>query len=310
MVSIEHTQDTQQTAAESRQSTGPVLAIIPAYNEDRFISGVVLKAQPFVDEVIVIDDGSMDQTAWLAEKCGARVIRQPHNRGKAAAVNAGFAVARELKAVAVVMLDGDGQHSPADIPTVLKPILSGDADIVVGSRFLGVTSNTPRSRIFGQHALTVATNLASGVPLTDSQTGFRALSRQAVEKLAFTTSGFSLESEMQFLIKDHNLKVCEVPIEVNYDEGPKRNPISHGLQVLNGILRIIGQNRPLFFFGVPGLTVMLLGILGGLTVIDSYNRSQRFAIGSGLISITLVILGMLCMFTGIILHTIRAYMTE
>src|SRR5215470_16800540 len=112
------TQSLVPTARESIQpKTGPVLALIPAFNEDRFIASVVLKARHYVDEVIVIDDGSSDETAALAEECHARVIRQPRNRGKAAAVNAGFDLARELNAAAVVMLDGDGQHSPADIPT-------------------------------------------------------------------------------------------------------------------------------------------------------------------------------------------------
>jgi glycosyltransferase involved in cell wall biosynthesis len=290
--------------------TGPILAVIPAYNEDRFIGSVVLKTRRFVDEVVVVDDGSTDETASLAESAGAQVIRQAGNFGKAAAINVGFAAARQRNVAAVVMLDGDGQHSPADIPALLKPILSGEADLVVGSRFLGVESNTPRWRVFGQHALTLATNMASGVALTDSQNGFRAVSRKAIESLSFKTNGFSVESEMQFLIKHHDLTVAEVPIAVNYDEKPKRNPVAHGLQVLNGILRMIGQNRPLFFFGVPGSAFLLIGAVLGVLIVDSFNRFEKFPIGTALIAITLMIIGLLSVFTGIILHTIRAYMTE
>lgn len=289
---------------------GPILALIPAYNEDRFIGSVVLKARRFVDVVVVVDDGSTDETASLAEAAGARVIRQTHNQGKAAALNAGFDVAREVSALAVVLLDGDGQHNPADIPTMLKPILAGAADIAVGSRFIGVPSNTPSWRIIGQHALTLATNVASGVALSDSQNGFRALSRRAVEHLSFRTRGFSVESEMQFLIKQHELTVCEVPISVNYDEGPKRNPVAHGLQVLNGILRMIGQHRPLFFFGAPGAVLIIAGLILGFSVIDAYNVYSKLAVGNALLAITLVIIGIFSLFTGIILHTIRAYVTE
>jgi glycosyltransferase involved in cell wall biosynthesis len=301
----------ERTHLETQISpNGPVIALIPAYDEDRFIGSVVLKARRFVDEVIVVDDGSTDETAALAEAAGAQVIRQTHNQGKAAALNAGIELARQINAVAVIFLDGDGQHSPNDIPALLKPILSGEADIVVGSRFMGVESNTPGWRVFGQHALTLATNLASGVPLSDSQNGFRALSRQAIQHLNFQTRGFSVESEMQFLIKNHALTVSEVPIAVNYDEKPKRNPITHGLQVINGIMRMIGQNRPLFFFGVPGMLVVFAGLILGYTVVDTYNLYSKFAIGNALIAVTLVIIGIFTIFTGVILHTIRAYMTE
>ncbi len=298
-----------KTEYAAKSSCG-ILALIPAYNEERFIGSVVLKARRYVADVIVIDDGSTDETAMIAEAAGARVLYQSHNQGKAAALNMGFEFARQFGATAVVVLDGDGQHSPNDIPALVQPILDGKADMVVGSRFMGVASNTPGWRIVGQHALTVATNAASGVALTDSQNGFRALSQKAIEHLRFRSQGFSVESEMQFLIKQHNLVVAEVPIAVNYDEKSKRNPVAHGLQVLNGILRMIGQHRPLFFFGVPGLLILIAGILWGLVVIDRMATYGVLATGYALVAVTLCITGMFSIFTGIILHTIRAYMTE
>jgi glycosyltransferase involved in cell wall biosynthesis len=294
---------------QSADPRGPILAVIPAHDEDRFLASVILKARRFVDLVLVIDDGSTDETAWLAETAGAKVIRQPQNQGKAAALNIGLCAARDAGALAVVLIDGDGQMNPNDIPAMLKPILDDQADIVIGSRFLGVPSNTPRWRIFGQQALTTATNLASGVALTDSQSGFRALSRRALEAFNFKTLGFSVESEMQFLIKQHNLTVRELPIIVNYDEGPKRNPIKHGFQVLNGILRMVGQHRPLFYFGVPGLIILAVGFFLGLHVVEVYSVSQDLAIGTAMIAITLCIIGVFAIFTGLILHTIRSYMT-
>lgn len=300
----------QATVQETEnRATAPLVAVIPAFNEDRFIGSVVLKARRYVDRVIVVDDGSQDETAWIAEAAGAEVIRQP-NGGKAAALNTGLAAAQARNAAAVVLLDGDGQHDPNDIPRLLAPIQNGAADLVVGSRFMGLRSNTPRWRIVGQHALTALTNAASGVLLSDSQSGFRALSQRALSLMTFTSRGFSVESEMQFLIRQHNLQALEVPISVNYDERPKRNPFAHGFQVLTGILRLVGQHRPLFFFGMAGMSAIAIGLLLGASVVSTYNTYSALALGTALIAITLCIIGVFSIFTGVILHTIRAYMRE
>ncbi|MFQ3535134.1 MAG: glycosyltransferase family 2 protein [Aggregatilineales bacterium] len=300
-------QETVQQATNA--AAAPIVAVIPAYNEERFIASVVLKARRHVDHVLVVDDGSQDETAWLAEAAGAEVIRQP-NSGKAAALNTGLAAAQARNAAAVILLDGDGQHNPSDIPRLLAPIQSGAADLVVGSRFMGLPSNTPRWRIVGQHALTVLTNAASGVRLSDSQSGFRALSRRALSLMNFTSRGFSVESEMQFLLRRHNLQALEVPISVNYDEKPKRNPFAHGLQVFTGVLRLVGQHRPLFFFGMTGVIAIVIGLALGASVVATYNTYSALALGTALIAITLCIIGVFAIFTGVILHTIRAYMRE
>jgi glycosyltransferase involved in cell wall biosynthesis len=289
----------------------PIIAVIAAYNEDRFIGSVVLKTQHHVTHVIVVDDGSSDNTARIAEDAGALVIQHEHNRGKAEAINTGLRRARDMDAGAVVLLDADGQHDPNQIPALLAPIAQGQAELVVGSRFLGTRSRIPRWRILGQHALTLATNVASGVTLTDSQSGFRALSRSALQKLNFRPSGgFSIESEMQFLIQKHRLTVQEIAVSMTYAEGPKRNPFGHGFQVLNGIVALVSQHRPLFFFGITGLLILTLGLLLGLIVVDRYNRYQNLAVGYALISILLDVIGIQTLFTGIILHSLRAFFTE
>jgi len=289
---------------------GPCIALIPAYNEERFIGSVVLKTRRYVDMVLVVDDGSSDDTAAVAEAAGATVIRHPHNTGKAGALNTGLEHARALNVAVLIMLDGDGQHDAADIPALLAPTLAGQADVVIGSRFIGTASNTPRWRVAGQQALTLATNFASGIALSDSQTGFRALSRRAVQQLVFRTSGFSVESEMQFLVKRYALTVGEVPIRANYDEKPKRNPVRHGLQVVNGIVQMVSQNRPLFFFGVPGILLVIIGMALALIVVDRYTEYTRLAVGWAILSIGAIIVGALTIFTGLILHTIRAYLHD
>jgi glycosyltransferase involved in cell wall biosynthesis len=287
----------------------PRIAIVAAYDEDRFIGSVVLKTRHYVDQVIVVDDGSTDETARVAEEAGALVLRHEQNRGKAEAINTGLQRARALDAGVVVLIDADGQHNPAEIPALIAPIEAQQADLVVGSRFLDVRSRIPRWRMFGQHALTLATNVASGVSLTDSQSGFRALSRGALQSLVFRPEGgFSLESEMQFLIHQHRLTVQEVPVSVTYAEGAKRNPFTHGFQVLNGIVALVSQHRPLIFFGVPGVLILAVGLALGLVVIERYNRYQTLPIGYALISILLDIVGIQTLFTGIVLHSLRAFL--
>jgi hypothetical protein len=115
---------------------------------------------------------------------------------------------------------------------------------------------------------------------------------------------------MQFLAREHGLQVVEVPISCNYDDGPKRNPVSHWLQVLNGVLRLIGQHRPLLFFGVPGMAILLFGLLWGAWVVDIYRRNQMLAVGYALISVFLSIVGALALFAGIMLHSIRGLLLE
>lgn len=289
----------------------PTVAVIAAYNEDRFIGSVILKSRQYVDHVVVVDDGSQDMTATVAEAAGAIVIRHDRNCGKAKAINTGLKKARDMNAAAVILIDADGQHDPSEIPALIAPIESDQIDVVVGSRFLGTRNHIPRWRIFGQHALTVATNVASGIPLTDSQSGFRALSRRALDTLEFRPEGgFSVESEMQFLVQQHKLSIGEVPVHVSYAERPKRNPIGHGLQVLNGIIVLVSQNRPLFFFGGTGFVIALVGLVLGVVVVDRYNTYQTLAVGYALLSIFLALIGIQTLFTGIVLHTIRAFITQ
>lgn len=286
------------------------VALIPAYNEERYIGSLVLAARAYVDQVVVVDDGSKDRTAEIARMAGATVVQHTVNKGKAAGVNTGFAYIRQLNPLAVVMLDGDGQHCAEDIPQVLAPILRDGVDVVIGSRFKDIHSEIPAYRQVGQHGLTLITNLASGVHTSDSQSGFRAFSAAALEHLFFGQNGFSIESEMQFLVREHKLRVAEVGIKVVYAEKAKRNPINHGLQVVNGIMRLVGQTRPLLYFGSTGLGVAFIGASLGLYVIDIFSRTGSLAVGYALITVMLCVIGMLLFFSGLILHSTRGMIVE
>jgi glycosyltransferase involved in cell wall biosynthesis len=287
-----------------------VVVIIPAYNEERFIGSVVLKTRRLADIVLVVDDGSQDATAELAAAAGAQVVSHDENRGKGAALNTAFCRARDLRPEAVVMLDADGQHSPEELARVVEPVINGRADVVVGSRYLQPRSSVPRHRIWGHWAFNLVTRLASGVPASDSQSGYRAFSPRALEAISFSSQGFSVESEMQFLAHQYGLRFAEVPITIQYLDKPKRSVLGQGLSVLNGVLRLTGQYRPLLFFGVPGLLLILGGMAWGMWVVDIFNRTKQLAVGYALISVLLSLLGLVMLSTGFTLHSIRGLLLD
>ncbi len=285
-----------------------VVALIPAYNEERCIGSVVLRAREFVDAVIVVDDGSCDATARIAEAAGATVIRHKTNSGKGQALTTGFRAARALRPEVLIVLDSDGQHKPDEIPLLLEAMAVQGVDMVVGSRFRDQEQldKIPGGRRIGLRAVTTMTNVFSGVAVTDSQSGFRAFSSRALNLLTFRGAGFSVESEMQFLARTHNLSVAEVSISADYDDPAKRNPVVQGFDVVNGVLRLVGQTRPLLFLGGPGVVVLLTGLFMGLFVVSIYASSQKLAVGYALISVLCVVVGALSLFSGIILHSTRA----
>ena len=168
-----------------------VVAGIPAFNEEKSIAGVVLLAQKYADVVVVCDDGSSDMTCEIAEQLGAEVVRHERNLGYGAALQSLFKKARELTADVLVTLDSDGQHDASEIPLLLKPIEDGTAEVVFGSRFIDEagTADMPLYRKIG---IKVITNLANGSAkntVSDSQSGFRAYSKQAIEHLSFSENG-------------------------------------------------------------------------------------------------------------------------
>lgn len=295
----------------SRPFAQSIVVVVPAYNEARFIGSVILKIKEFADEIIVVDDGSRDETADIAERAGARVIRHPRNQGKGVALNTGFdLIRREYHPLAVVTLDADWQHSPEDIPAVASPILNGDADLVIGSRYLQKASDVPLQRVVGHWGFNMLVNTVSGTRITDSQSGYRAFSRRALESISFRSDGFSVESEMQFWAADYELRVLEVPITIRYQDNPKRSVVSHGITVLNGVLRLVAQSRPLLFFSLPGVLLLVAGVLVGAWVVNIYSHTHDLAVGTALIAVLLCFVGTLSLFTGIILNTVRSTILE
>jgi glycosyltransferase involved in cell wall biosynthesis len=283
-----------------------ILAAIPAYNEEVAIGTVVLRTKKYVDKVLVIDDGSSDATAQIAELAGAEVIRHPKNMGKGVAIKDGFMKAREYGADILVCIDSDGQHNPDEIPGLIAPIRNGQADMVIGSRFLGDKNSVPGYRRVGQEILNSLTNSISHTKVTDSQSGFRAYSKKAIATLSLTEEGIGIESNLLRYADDLNLKIMEVPISCRYDveHASKMNPVHHGFSVINSILKIVEERRPLLFFGLSGTVLVCIGLILGLWVVNVYSITKQFAIGTSLIAILAVMVGVISIFNGIMLHAI------
>lgn len=302
--------ETETITGQAPPVQGQVLVLIPAYNEERFIGSVVLKARQYASQVLVVDDGSSDATRELAEAAGALVVSHAQNRGKGAALTTGFHKARGLAPDVLVTLDADWQHMPEQIAQVAGPVLRGEADIVVGSRYLGDSSEVPRARVVGHRGFTAVGNALSGIALTDSQSGYRAFSRKALETLEFSSSSFSVESEMQFLAGRHHLRMIEVPITIRYRDAPKRPVLVHGFNVLNGLLSLVARHRPLLFFGLPGAASLLVGLVLGLFAVHGFNVHQELPVGTTLLVVIFLLAGIFFIFTGIILWAMRSLLDD
>jgi glycosyltransferase involved in cell wall biosynthesis len=289
-----------------------IVAAIPAYDEEIAIGSVVLRAKKYVDAVIVIDDGSSDATSLIAALAGAEIISHEHNQGKGVALKDAFRRANELKADILVCLDADGQHNPDEIPILLIPIITNQADMVIGSRFLDVKSEIPAYRRAGQGVLNFLTNKVSHSSVTDSQSGFRAFSRKAIESLSLDEGGIGIESFVQRAAHDQNLRVAEVPITCRYDveHASKMGSVRHGFSVVNTLLKIVEERRPLLVFGSVGLGIVIVGLALEVRVVDIFSQTQQLAIGTTLIGIVMIILGILSIFTGITLHAISRVLVK
>lgn len=281
-----------------------VTAIIPAYNEELSIGSVVLSTKKYVNHVIVVDDGSTDRTAEIAVLAGAEVIQHPKNLGKGAALKTGFEGTENTDII--VTIDGDGQHNPQEIPKLVEPIEKGEADIVNGSRYLGKKGKgTPAYRRLGQTVLDTATNLNSGLKITDSQSGFRAFAAYTLSAFRFNEAGFFIESEMLIDAANFGSRIKEVEIGVKYDQENihKENPVSHGLGVLVRILQDMEFNRPLYYFTLPGVVLIITGLILGLIFFGSYLDHRSTTLLPTVMAAMIGLAGIFVAFTGIILHS-------
>lgn len=194
-----------------------VVAVIPALNEEKRIETVIRGTQKFVDRVIVVDDGSTDGTAALAERLGALVIQHGENCGAGAATMTGIEAARRIGAEVIVTLDADEQHDPCDIPSLLQPILGGSADMVFANRF-GRRNHIPLIRRIFNAIGNFVTLLVTGRWVNDSQCGFKAFGPRAVKEARIRMNGYEFCTELVREAVHHRWRTAEVPIKVLYSE--------------------------------------------------------------------------------------------
>jgi glycosyltransferase involved in cell wall biosynthesis len=291
---------------------GLVVACIPAYNEERTIARVVVEAQKYVDKVIVCDDGSTDLTGEIARRLGAEVIRHERNMGYGAALSSLFKAARGLNASAMVVLDADLQHNPSDIPRLLSPVVRGEADIVIGSRFLGKEGGVPKYRGLG---IRLITNFAKGVSykdITDAQSGFRAYSRRAINSITPSEQGMGASTEILLKAKEIGLRVVEVPIRISYDvEKPStHNPLLHGLDVILSTVKHLSIRRPLVFYGVPGFAALLVALFFWVWTLQIFASTRQIVTNIALIALGATLVGLMLLTTAVILWVLISVVRE
>ena len=278
------------------------LACIPAYNEDKHIADVIKKSLLYVDQVVVCDDGSTDDTIKVAKSAGAVVISQS-NQGYGAAISTLFDYARRNDVKIMVTLDADGQHDPNQIPLLLDAIVSHGVDVSIGSRFLG-DSEASGYRKAGIKIITSAANYGTNLKISDSQSGFRGYSQNAIDVIHPTEQGMAVSTEILMKISNKGLSLAEVPISVTY--GPdtsEHNSISHGMSVLTNTVKYVSIKHPLKFYGIPGLFLTVAGLVLGGVFLDAYLNDQIVFYGSLLGAVVMFLLGAILSVTAIILFS-------
>jgi UDP-N-acetylglucosamine---dolichyl-phosphate N-acetylglucosaminyltransferase len=197
-------------------------ALIPAFNEAPYIANVVKGTQPHVEQVVVIDDGSSDETARVAQAAGATCLRSETNCGKASALRTGIAFARAQNFTHAITLDGDGQHLPEDVPVMLRVAEQTGADLVIGARSFD-RARMPRARYYSN---TIGSRLASalvGCEIRDSQSGFRLFRLDKLRETKLRSRSYELEMEILIKMAKSGCTIAHAPVHMVYDDGQARS---------------------------------------------------------------------------------------
>jgi glycosyltransferase involved in cell wall biosynthesis len=290
------------------------LVCIAAYNESSKIGKIVNRARTYASEVIVCDDGSIDDTANEAQAAGATVIRHSINKGYGSAIKTLFRAAKEKNADIMVTLDADGQHDPDQIPGLVEPILNEGFDIVIGSRFLNThdREKVPSYRSFGIKTLTLLTKAASYRNITDAQSGFRAYSKAALSQIQLNEGGMAVSAEILLRASNRNLSIKEVPVTISYDlEGTSSmNPISQGATVMRSIIQYVSIRHPLLFYGVPGIILLIFATGFFAQALAIFSETRYVSTPLIVLAIGASVIGVVLLITGIILYTVTAVLRE
>lgn len=290
-----------------------LIVIIPALNEEATISEVIGGIPRTIQgisevEVIVIDDGSTDKTSSLARLAGAKVIRHKQNLGLGAAFRTGIEEALRQGAHIIVNMDSDGQFNPRDIPELITLIQSGMADFVTATRFArpDYIPDMPAIKLLGNRWMTRLINFVTAKRFTDVSCGFRAYSREAALKLTlFGHFTYTQESFIDLSYK--RISMAEVPLRVRGERAHGRSRIAgnlwrYGIKSATIIFRAARDYQPVYFFGVPGATSFLLGVVSGLFLLFHYLSTGQTYPYRSLVQVAgiLIIVGFLLIFISLL----------
>ena len=284
---------------------------IPAFNEEKNIASIILKLKKVTDHIIVCNDGSTDMTEEISKELDVIVINHSRNMGYGSAIRSIFLKAKELQADILVTFDADGQHRVEDIQSVTQPIIDNKADIVIGSRFLENKSDIPEYRKFGIKVITKITNSSLKEKLTDSQSGFRAYSKNVLKDVTPSESGMGVSTEILIKASNTGHKIAEVPITIMY--GPDtstHNPVSHGTSVLFSTIKFTSIEHPLKFYGIPAIIFLGIGFVFMLWTFQTYAVEKEIITNIALIGIGSLVIGIVFLLTAILLYSLVSVVRE
>jgi glycosyltransferase involved in cell wall biosynthesis len=293
-----------------------LVVTIPAYNEENTIASVIEEIPRYIlgidsIEVLVIDDGSNDNTVVEAVRCGVdKIVMHKTNGGLGVAFRDGLNLALEINADIIVNIDADGQYNASQIPTLIKPILDGEADIVLGWRDVDKLYFMPKGKKLGNKLATWVTRRLSGLSIKDAQTGFRAFSREAALKMnLFGKYTYVQETIIQASHKD--LQIAQVPIEFRAREGKSRLIQSVGAYAARAGRIIFSTYRdyyPLKFFSSTGVIFIIFGLVFGIRVLSHFSQTGMVApyLPSAILASLLIIIGLGTISMGVFAHMLNS----
>ena len=301
---------------EQPTESADIVIGIPAYNAAGSIGAVVRRAAAYADEVLVIDDGSGDETAERAREAGATVVVHERNRGYGGALKTLFRESADRDAAHLVVIDADGQHDPADIPNLVETQRRNGTDIVIGSRYVGQRSTEiPLIRSVGLAVINHLTNASLGNLrpsgfIRDTQSGYRAYSGYAIKSLAKDRSiGDNMGASTDILYHAHRkrLSVSEVETTISYEveNASSQGSISHGVDLVRNIFWTVEYGRPLLILGVPGSIVTLLGTIASVVLFLQFSQTGALVPAQMVIAILYVIGGVLLSITAVLMHVLN-----
>ena len=284
---------------------------IPAFNEEKNIASIIMKLKKVTDHIIVCNDGSTDMTEEISKKLDVVVINHSRNMGYGSAIRSIFLKAKELQADILVTFDADGQHRVEDIQSVTQPIIDNKADIVIGSRFLENKSDIPEYRKFGIKVITKITNSSLKEKLTDSQSGFRAYSKNVLKNVTPSESGMGVSTEILIKASNAGHKIAEVPITIMYgSDTSTHNPVSHGTSVLFSTIKFTSIEHPLKFYGIPAIIFLGIGFVFMLWTFQTYAVEKEIITNITLIGIGSLIIGIVFLLSAILLYSLVSVVRE